>query len=94
MNEELRSKAIAFGRTLWLRNLIADRLPEIIDCQDEETIEQWDDSIKEFMRIRGLIEPRQQKDYWTDIRNAISTFNPNHIALSVVGLSTSREIAS
>lgn len=28
-------KAIAFGRTKWLRNLIANRLPEIIDCQDE-----------------------------------------------------------
>lgn len=93
MNQELLDKAIAYGRTKWLRTLIADRLPEIINEQNSETIQQWDLNIKEFMRDRGLIEPRQQKDYWSDIRNAISTFNPEHPALSLVGLNTQQWIS-
>ncbi|MDJ0536196.1 MAG: protelomerase family protein [Xenococcaceae cyanobacterium MO_207.B15] len=92
MNPELMAEAIAFGRTKWLRNLIADRLEEIIDEQDIPSIQQWDSSIKEFMSNRGLIEPRQQKDYWTDIRNAIAMFDPHHPALEVVGLTTEQWI--
>ncbi len=92
MNEQLMTEAIEHGRTKWLRNLISERLPEIINEQNPSAIKQWDCSIKQFMRERGLIEPRQQKDYWTDLRNAISTFNPHHPALSLVGLSTEQWI--
>ena len=93
MNEQLMEQAIDHGRTKWLRNLIAERLPEIVNVQDVSTIQQWDLSLKQFMSERGLIEPRQQKDYWTDIRNAISTVNPHHPALSLVGLSTEQWIS-
>ncbi len=92
MNQQLMSEAIAYGRTKWLRELIRSRLPEILPEQDPNKIKQWDYSIKEFMRERGLVEPRQQKDYWTDIRNAISTFDPSHPALSLVGLTTKQWI--
>ncbi len=83
---------IAYGRTKWLRELISSRLPEILAEQDPNKIKEWDHSIKEFMCARGLIEPRQQKDYWTDIRNAISTMDSEHPALSLVGLTTQQWI--
>ena len=40
---------------------------------------------KEMMKERGLVTPEQQKNRITDIRNALSTLNPNHPALADVG---------
>ena len=37
------------------------------------------------MKGRGLVTPEQQKNRITDIRNALSTLNPNHPALADVG---------
>ncbi len=34
MNQALMEKAIEHGRTKWLRNLISERLPQIINEQD------------------------------------------------------------
>ena len=93
MNEQLMEKAIAHGRTKWLRTLMAERLPAIINEQNPDNIQQWDSDLKQFMGDRGLVEPRQQKDYWSDLRNAISTLNPNHPALALVGLTTQQWIS-
>ena len=41
------------------------------------------------MKQRGLTQPTQQKDYLSDIRNAIRVIDPDHPALQVVDFDTS-----
>lgn len=74
--------AVAKGKTLWLRTLLSERLPEL----DSPSVDYdaWFDSIIFVMESRGLVEPKQQKNFLTDIRNAIKVLNPQHPALDVV----------
>ena len=70
------------GRTLWLQNLLREFLPKL--DQSSTNYQSWFDSIIEFMENRGLIQPVQQKDYLSDVRNAIKVLDPLHPALKVV----------
>lgn len=70
------------GRTRWLQNLLTERLPEL--NRPEADYQNWFNSVIEFMVQRGLTEPTQQKDYISDIRNAIKVIDPNHPALEIV----------
>ena len=76
------SEAIAQGRTVWLQNLLSESLPNLPrntqDCSD------WFDLLIEAFEDRQLIEPSQQKNYLTDVRNAIKVLDPLHPALDVV----------
>ncbi|MGL5833219.1 MAG: protelomerase family protein [Waterburya sp.] len=75
-------KAVNCGKTLWLRKLLGERLPQL-DHRDI-SYQDWFEQILEVMEQRGLVEPRQQKNYLSDIRNAIKILNPSHPALEIV----------
>lgn len=70
------------ARTVWLQNLLLELLPQL--NRDSIDYHTWFDSLIEFMEGRGLVEPTQQKDYLSDVRNAIKVLDPNHEALEVV----------
>lgn len=74
--------AVLKGRTVWLQNLLRELLPQL--NQSETDYQTWFDSAIEVMEDRGLTQPRQQKDYLSDIRNAIKVLDPDHPALEVV----------
>ena len=70
------------GRTRWLQDLLIQRLP-LLNGHDPD-YNSWFNSLLEFMSQRGLVEPTQQKDYLSDVRNAIRVIDSNHPALEVV----------
>ncbi|MBW4532562.1 MAG: telomere resolvase [Pleurocapsa minor HA4230-MV1] len=75
------------GRTVWLQNCLIELLPQL--NQPSTDYQTWFDSIKSVMKQRGLTQPTQQKDYLSDIRNAIKVIDPHHPALQVVDFDTS-----
>ena len=75
------------GRTVWLQNLLKKLLPQL--NQPQTNYQTWFDSLIEVMEHRGLTQPTQQKDYLSDIRNAIRVLDPNHPALEIVDFDTS-----
>ena len=88
---ELLEKAIAHCSTKWLRMVMAEKLPELMEATEESQIEQWDLQIKEVLKERGLADTTQ-RNCWTDIRGAIAALNPKHQSLNIVGLSTEKHI--
>ena len=89
--------AIKCARTQWLKNLLAEILPQLIPLnnseRDLEKAKLFDAFIKDKFIERGLTEPAQQKNRITDIRNAIKVFDPHHPTLDVVALSSDEWIA-
>lgn len=75
------------GRTVWLKNCLTELLPQL--NQPSTDYQTWFDSLKSVMEHRGLTQPTQQKDYLSDVRNAIRVIDPNHPALEVVDFDTS-----
>lgn len=88
MNDtSLYQNAAGKGRTVWLQNLLTELLPQLnLPSTDYQS---WFDSVIEVMEHRGLTQPTQQKDYLSDVRNAIRVLDPNHPALEVVDFDTS-----
>ena len=82
MNNNLLLVAANKGRTKWLQKLLSQRLLEL-NLPDAD-YHDWFDSLIQFMEDRGLVEPTQQKDYLSDVRNAIKVLDPDHPALEVV----------
>ena len=82
-------RACEVARTKWLRELLAEHLPRLVQLSDTqedlEIAQEWDCFIKEQLRSRGLISLHQQKNRITDVRNAIKVIDPEHPALGVVG---------
>ena len=74
--------AASQGRRKWLQEFLLLRLP-ILE-RDNADYQAWFDSLMQLMNSRGLVKPTQQKDYLSDVRNAIRVLDPNHLALSVV----------
>ncbi len=75
------------GRTVWLQNCLKQLLPQF--NQPSTDYQTWFDSVIKVMEQRGLTQPTQQKDYLSDIRNAIRVIDPDHPALQVVDFDTS-----
>lgn len=78
----LLTEAIDKGKTVWLKNLLSELLPSL--PRDREGCTQWFHQLLEAFENRGLIEPSQQKNYLTDVRNAIKVIDPDHPALNIV----------
>ena len=87
MNDNNLAIAALKGRTVWLQNLLKKLLPQL--NQPQTNYQTWFDSLIEVMEHRGLTQPTQQKDYLSDVRNAIRVLDPNHPALQVVDFDTS-----
>ncbi|BAZ47266.1 hypothetical protein NIES4102_43120 (plasmid) [Chondrocystis sp. NIES-4102] len=82
MTSDLIETAAANGRTKWLRELLQERLPQLKN--DDNSYYDWFEHLISVMEGRGLIEPTQQKDYLSDVRNALKVLDPEHPALDVV----------
>ena len=85
----LAEKALEQCSTQWLRTLLREFLPQIIDLPNtaagHQQAGQWDALIKGRMAQRGLETPTQQKNPITDVRQVIKTIDPQHPALDEVG---------
>ncbi len=96
LDSDKLNRACAVARTKWLRQLLAEHLPRLIELsgskEDLEIAKEWDSLIKEKLAERGLISPHQQKNRITDVRNAIKVIDPNHPALEVVGFTANEWI--
>ncbi len=82
MNNNLLIVAANQGRTKWLQKLLSQRLPQLSLC--DANYHNWFDALIQSMEDRGLVEPSQQKDYLSDVRNAIKVLDPEHPALDIV----------
>jgi hypothetical protein len=81
----LLAEAVAQGKTLWLRKLLEQILPNL--PTDIDGCHSWFDSLIKAFEAREpqpLITPSQQKNPLTQVRNAIKILDPNHLALDVV----------
>ena len=86
-NTKIIQLAAVQGRTVWLQNLLIELLPQL--NQPSTDYQTWFDSLISVMEHRGLTQPTQQKDYLSDVRNAIRVLDPNHPALEIVDFDTS-----
>jgi hypothetical protein len=82
MQDSQLQNAISKGKTKWLQSLLSVSLPQLFS--EKTDYEEWFDTMIRHMEDRGLVEPSQQKNFLTDIRNAIKVLDPNHPALDVV----------
>ena len=78
----LYQQASEQGLKVWLKKLLLEILPAL--PKDKDNCKGWFDSLIQTFESRGLIEPKQQKNYLTQVRNAIKVINPEHPALDVV----------
>ncbi|MEO0647191.1 MAG: protelomerase family protein [Cyanobacteria bacterium J06650_10] len=85
------SKALDKCSTQWLKTLLRELLPQIIDVPDTPSghrkAEKWDSLLKERMANRGLTTPAQQKNPITDVRRVLKAIDEGHPALDDVGFS-------
>ena len=69
------SKALDQCSTQWLKTLLRELLPQIIDVPDTPSghrkAQKWDALVKERMASRGLTTPAQQKNPITDVRRVL-----------------------
>ncbi|MEL6882173.1 MAG: protelomerase family protein [Cyanobacteria bacterium J06607_10] len=88
----LASKALEHCSTQWLKTLLRELLPQIIDLPDtpagHRRAQQWDSLIKERMTQRGLSTLAQQKNPITDVRRVIKAIDSNHPALDDIGFNS------
>ena len=85
------SKALDKCSTQWLKTLLRELLPQIIDVSDTPSghrkAQKWDALLKERMASRGLTTPAQQKNPITDVRRVLKAIREEHPALDDVGFS-------
>ncbi|MEL6161989.1 MAG: protelomerase family protein [Cyanobacteria bacterium J06627_32] len=85
------SKALEKCSTQWLKTLLRELLPQIIDVSDTPSghrkAQKWDALLKERMASRGLTTPAQQKNPITDVRRVLKAIKEEHPALDDVGFS-------
>lgn len=85
LKPQLLQSAIARGRTQWLKDYLIQHLPSL--DLSSSNYQAWFDNFLQALESRGLSQPSQQKNYLTDVRNAIKVLDPNHSALNVVKFS-------
>jgi len=78
----LLDRAISKGSTVWLKDLLASQLPKL--PTDVDGCHTWFNDLLDAFESRGLIEPKQQKNFLTQARNAIKVIDPDHPALNIV----------
>ena len=85
------SKALDKCSTQWLKTLLRELLPQIINVSDtlsgHQKAQKWDALLKKRMASRGLTTPAQQKNPVTDVRRVLKAIKKEHPALDDVGFS-------
>jgi hypothetical protein len=77
--------AITRGKTKWLQDFLAENLPSLF--LTSTNYQTWLDDFLHTLESKQLIKPSQQKNYLTDVRNAIKVIDPDHPALQVIKFS-------
>lgn len=78
-------EAISKGKAKWLQDFLAENLP-FLDLPSTDYHSWFNDFIR-TLESRKLSKPSQQKNYLTDVRNAIKVLDPSHPALEVIKFS-------
>jgi hypothetical protein len=79
-------QAAACGSTKWLKQFIRSYLPQL--KQQAIAPQEFEQSLTEELEARRLMSPAQQKNYRSNVVQAIKIMDPNHPAIALVGLST------
>lgn len=78
--------AAAHGSTSWVKKFIRNYLPLLAEqsISTDDFVATWE----EELRSRQLDTPAKQKNYRSNVVQAIKTFNPSHPAIALVALSS------
>ena len=85
MDKNLLNQATAKAQTKWLNELLSETLPELSHLETQRDYQEWFRFLRDHMEDRGLKTPTQQKNFVTDIRNAIKVIDPKHPGLEFIG---------
>jgi hypothetical protein len=77
--------AISKGKTKWLQEYLSENLPDL--NLSSANYQAWFEDFIQTLESKNLSQPSQQKNYLTDVRNAIKVLDPNHPALEVIKFS-------
>ena len=91
LKSQLLQSAITKGKTQWLQKYLSENLPSL--DLPSTNYQHWFDDFIHTLESKGLSKPSQQKNYLTNVRNAIKVFDPNHPALEVIKFSKDTWIA-
>jgi len=78
--------AAAYGSTKWLKEFIQTYLPKLAD--DTLSAEVFAQQLEAQFESRGLTSPAQQKNYRSNVCQAIKVFSPNHPAIALISPTT------
>lgn len=78
--------AAAHGSTSWVKKFIRRYLPLLVEqsISTDDFVATWENEL----RSRQLNTPAKQKNYRSNVVQAIKTFNPSHPAIALVALSS------
>lgn len=85
ISPNLLQSAISKGKTQWLQQYLSDNLPSL--NLPNTNYQTWFDDFIQTLESKNLSQPSQQKNYLTNVRNAIKVLDPNHPALEVIKFS-------
>jgi hypothetical protein len=74
--------AASHGATKWVQHFIRAFLPQLKDQQI--AAEAFAHSLDEELQARNLTTPAQQKNYRSNVVQAIKSFDPDHVAIALV----------
>ena len=85
ISPNLLQSAISKGKTQWLQQYLSDNLPSL--NLPSTNYQDWFDNFILTLESKNLSQPSQQKNYLTNVRNAIKVLDPHHPALEVIKFS-------
>lgn len=85
LNQQNLQSAIKKGKTQWLQDYLAENLPSLF--LPDANYQAWFDDFIQTLESKQLSKPSQQKNYLTNVRNAIKVIDPDHPALGVIKFS-------
>jgi len=91
LNSQLLQSAITKGKTQWLQKYLSENLHYL--NLPSTNYQHWFEDFIHTLELKGLSKPSQQKNYLTNVRNAIKVFDPNHPALEVIKFSKDTWVA-
>jgi hypothetical protein len=78
--------AASHGSTKWVKRLIESYLPQLKDQQI--SAHEFAQAVDDELRSRGLTTPAQQKNYRSNLCQALKTLDPDHPAIALVSPTT------
>jgi hypothetical protein len=86
VSKKLLTEAISHGSTKWVKRFIEDYLPQLLDSSMDA--ESFASELELELTSRGLTTAAQQKNYRSNICQAIRTFDREHEAIALISPTT------